>query len=238
MIIALVAMAALVGQDPARDVSQKVPPEMEALRVEFINGLLQYRELDTFQATIEHTDSSGLFPGEFTQSLKWRKGGRFELIVTKKSKFKPRRGEPGGLAPNYYGDGTVVVAVMPDGTRRTSPIVPDKGTSPGWEVSGGPIMSALFDTEVFRFYAKPPPNVQISFDAGRTTSWERTPVREIVVTMLNFGEVATGRMFFAVDGKEFVGQSFEMGRFRGKMVYRDQKRNEPLPETLGTPPAQ
>ena len=34
---------------------------------------------------LEHHDSSGLYPGRFTQTLRWRKGGRFELFGVPRS---------------------------------------------------------------------------------------------------------------------------------------------------------
>ena len=40
-----------------------------------------YRGLSSFSMRIEHEDSSGLYPGRYTQTLRWRRGGRFELRV-------------------------------------------------------------------------------------------------------------------------------------------------------------
>jgi beta-lactamase regulating signal transducer with metallopeptidase domain len=52
-----------------------------------------YQRLDSFSMRLRHQDSNGLFPGKFTQSLEWKKGGRFALKVTE-------RGE--AEVPDYY----------------------------------------------------------------------------------------------------------------------------------------
>ena len=85
------------------------PPTPQSVLKGAIN---HYKTLKSFSMTIQHSNSSGLFPGVYTQSLKWRKGDAFELLVTKKTDYQPTSERPGGVAPNYYcSDGATVTSV-------------------------------------------------------------------------------------------------------------------------------
>ena len=96
-----------------------------------------YTKHDTFQCTLVHDNSSGLFPGRYEQSLKWKKGGRFELKVTKPTTFTPREGNPGSVAPDFYSNGKEVTAAFTNRPWTQDEIQHDKNSMPGWEVSTG-----------------------------------------------------------------------------------------------------
>ncbi|HWA84184.1 MAG TPA: hypothetical protein VG820_12145, partial [Fimbriimonadaceae bacterium] len=113
---------------------------------DLLHALRNYQKLDSFSATVEHQDASGLYPGHYTENLKWRKDGRFELKTVQKSDFKPVEHNPGTIAPDWYCDGSYVAWIDSGMPKRTTPITPDPNTSPGWEVSGGPILSSLMKT--------------------------------------------------------------------------------------------
>lgn len=57
-----------------------------------------YQGLQSFSMRIEHQDSSGLYPGRYTQTQRWRKGGRFELLVSDQ-KLNPELPETLGNPP-------------------------------------------------------------------------------------------------------------------------------------------
>ena len=63
-----------------------------------------YRHLSSFSMRIEHQDSSGLFPGHYTQTLRWRHGGRFELRVVPPDHSR---------VPDYYADGRQILMIRP-----------------------------------------------------------------------------------------------------------------------------
>src|SRR5438874_2653083 len=121
-----------------------------------------YRHLSGFSMRIEHQDSSGLFPGRYTQTLRWRRDGRFELRVV----------SPGNRrVPDYYADGRQILMVRPGNVWSTEPLQPEPNTSPGWEVSGGAIMGWLQDTPSSRFFLSPPREMPIQCELGPRTSW-------------------------------------------------------------------
>jgi len=56
-------------------------PSFDAMAL-FFEVDKHYRGLESFSMNIEHHDSSGLFPGNYSQSLSWQKGKRFDLGVS------------------------------------------------------------------------------------------------------------------------------------------------------------
>lgn len=90
---------------------------------------------------IRHHGDSGLFPGDYEQKLQWRKGGVFDLVVTKKNPVMPS--SPGSICPDFHADGSKVVARKPDRSLQTEALEPAPNDSPGWEVSGGLIIGWL-----------------------------------------------------------------------------------------------
>ena len=76
----------------------------------------RYRSLSSFAMQIEHQDSSGLFPGRYTQTLKWRRGGHFELRVASKGNRR---------VPDYYADGKQVLSIQPGNVWMTGELMPD-----------------------------------------------------------------------------------------------------------------
>src|SRR5207247_1627536 len=87
-----------------------------------------YRSLSSFAMRVENQDGSSLFPGRYSQTLRWRRGGRFELRVTSKGNTR---------VPDYYADGKQVLSIRPGNVWITGELMPDANTMPGWEVSGG-----------------------------------------------------------------------------------------------------
>ncbi len=194
-------------------------------------------KLDSFAATLVHNDSSGLFPGAFTQELKWKKGGQFELLVTKPNKQKLVPDGLGGYAPNYYSNGTDVLSFWQGRAQATGSIKPDPGTSPGWEVSGGPIVSFLTDTGVSKFYKNPPEHIKLSFTWGERLKWQGEEVREVQMVMTQGDVTLPISMFLSKDAREFVGYEWETApKKAGWLHYTHRKENPSLPATLGAPP--
>jgi hypothetical protein len=195
-------------------------------------ALDHYRTLDRFQMTIRHHDSSGLFPGDYAQTLRWKKGGKFELVVSKpvSSANTPSR------APNYYANGREVVSVGPNGQRSTDEIVPSENTSPGWEVTGGPILGALQGTHMMKFLFNPPAGLTASYEFGGKSLWEGRPARTIVGTFRMGSSTETVHFYLAKDAPRLLAMMvFRNGKETGAR-YVDQKENPTLPESLGTPP--
>lgn len=193
-----------------------------------------YRSLDSFSMTIEHRDSSGLFPGRYTQSLKWRKGGRFELIVTKPSDYVPKADQPGGVAPDYYCDGKTVVSVHRTGERTSGSLRRDPNSTPGWEVSGGLILSWLVDGSIASNLANPPSGWKIETLPGPEKTWGDTKVRTLVLRFSQGSRSLEAQMYFSTQAPELLGMEWSSEGKPASVRYLDQKRNPPLPETLGS----
>ncbi len=202
--------------------------------LEFVRD--RYLALDSFSMTVRHKDSSGLFPGEYTQELRYLKPGRFELKVKSKSKFNPTEGLPGTLAPDYYCNGNTVASVRDKSVISTNPVTPEPNTMPGWEVAGGPILGWLMDSPNSKAYIDPPAGLKTTLRFGTRTKWQGEEVREILMMM---GESKTGLVVsFFIDrlGRRLVGFEWSPGGRTGFAHYSKQNINPKLPGSLGDPP--
>jgi len=187
-----------------------------------------YRHLSGFSMRIEHEDSSGLFPGRYTQTLHWRRGGRFELRVVSSDKRR---------VPEYYADGRQILMIRPGNVWSSEPLQPRPNTAPGWEVSGGPILGWLQDTPSSRFFLNPPREMAIHWELGPRASWHGRAVRELRAT-LPPPQPAPGFSLF-LDAQEPLligGESVANGKI-GWELYADQRVDPPLPASLGESPA-
>lgn len=222
------------AQTLVRDATQ---PAIEPARQLLSKALLRYRTLNRFSMNIQHQDSSGLFPGAYTQQLRWRRGGKFTLLVTSPASPKAER-----HAPNYYADGKRVVSDMPgNGQRFIDSIVPLPNTSPGWEVSGGLIVSVLQNTDTFRmFQGKTPLPAPVRFTFGPRSQWRGKNVREIVMhrTDASAQKDVPASFFVEPTGEAFYGVEWSPRKGTlGYAVYSNQKFNPALPPVLGKAPA-
>src|SRR2546426_457749 len=81
----MLAVASVIGVLPWRVAAQGAVGRASVLPLELLRQVRDhYRSLSSFAMRIEHQDSSGLYPGRYTQRLRWRRGGHFELLVTSK----------------------------------------------------------------------------------------------------------------------------------------------------------
>lgn len=195
---------------------------------------LTYRTLDSLSVTIEHHDSSGLFPGEYTQELKWKKGNRFELRVTSANPKNPT--SPGSRAPDYYCDGSQVTSVAPGTPRPPRPLNTDPNISPGYEVSAGVILSFLLDSPNVKLYLDPPAALGMKWSLGPATAWKGDRAKQLLLTVSREGQTVTGTFYYAESPLRMLGMEFKAPTQSGWMRYKDQKTNPKLPNTLGDPP--
>ena len=195
----------------------------------------RYRGFSSFSMTIEHKDSSGLFPGQYKQKLVWSKGGKFELTTTSSAGAGKNSNAAGRKAPNYYADGKSVVSVHPDGKRSSSGLVPDQNTSPSWEVSGGLILSWLQDTPAGKFIFNPPGDLKTSWAWGTEKSFRGLAAKEIVLTWGGTDHKAS--LYISPDENQLLGMVMERPGQKGWAVYKDQQSNPSVPKGLGIPPA-
>lgn len=208
-------------EDPAGDHEGPSPVELVAQVRD------HYRGLDSFAMRIEHRDSSGLYPGEYTQELRWRKGDKFTLKVIS-------RGNE--AVPDYHANGLELLTLRADGSSESGAIRPEPGVSPGWEVSGGFILSWLQDTLVGRMVLDPRPGLKMRWSYGPRKEWRSHAVREVVMTVTdprdrNGGGLKTS-LFVDPDGKRLIGvESSPTGR-PGWALYEDQRENRAAPDGL------
>lgn len=202
--------------------------------LEFVRD--RYLRLETFAMTIVHHESSGLYPGDFTQALLYRKGGRFMLKVLKPSSFVPKVDEPGALAPDFFSDGKNVVSRWTNKHTTTAKFDPDSQDMAAWEVAGGPILGWLAGTKTSKSYFDPPPPLKVTFRFGSRRTWRSDDVREIIVT---FGDPQRGLPFsFFVDPRasRLIGFEWTRSGIVGWAHYRDQRFDPELPADLGEAP--
>src|SRR5688572_23282979 len=181
MAVLFAAFALFALQNPAKDLLLEVRKH--------------YAGLKRFEATIVHHNSSGLFPGDYEQRLTWTGKNTFELIVTKRSGFKPVDGKTGWLAPDYRAKDGMVTSRRTDGSEDRSSVVPHPNTSPGWEVSGGPALMFLENTRGADFWFNPPSGFSIALSMGATQLWQERAVREIVADMKGQGQTLKVSIF-------------------------------------------
>jgi len=179
-----------------------------------------YASLKRFEATIEHHDDSGLFPGDYTQKLVWTGKGKFDIKVTKPSSYKPTQERPGGLAPDYRADGTTVTSAWADGRTSSDAVTPRENSSPGWEVSGGLAMSFLERTKIVDYLLDPPEQYKLTWSLGKATNWQDMEVRELIAEF--GGRDQKMHVYLEKSRPLFVGVRAEGGS-KGWMIYRDIK---------------
>lgn len=182
---------------------------------------------------LAHSDSNGLFPGEFQQSLAVR-GRRFELrAVPSASGAKP-------AVPDYYGNGEAVF-VYQGGEIFEEPLDYPETTMPPWEVLGGLALSAALDSNAFKALAKTREREpKWEWRSPEAADWFGEPARK-VQALQDDGEgtkrtVVTMYLHPSLDRLEgFSWPSGPAGK-TGYARYRDQELGVPLPATLGDPP--
>lgn len=202
--------------------------------LEFVRD--RYARLGSFQMTIQHHDSSGLYPGDYTQDLKVLVPGRFELKVLNKSRFEPKPDLPGGLAPDFYSDGAKVLAIRDKAVIHESALMPDENTMPGWEVAGGPILGWMMGTPTSKSYVDPPKNMKSTLRFGSKTQWRGEDVREIEMVIGDPQKGLHVSLFIDRLGQRLVGFEWSPQGKTGWAYYKNQHFNPRLPTSLGTAP--
>jgi hypothetical protein len=196
-------------------------------------AMKHYQSLSSFSATIESHDASGLFPGNFTQTLKWKKGNRFELVTVKKSDFVPAAGQSGLIVPDFLSNGKQVLVKQIDGMTEVRE--PDAGPNvlPGWEVAGSPVLGWLLKSRSSRMMFDPPSGTKFDFSFGDKKQWEGMAVREIVMIISQGDMKFRASMFLDSFGMHFVGHEYEESGKRRWQKQTEILENPNLPSTLG-----
>ena len=209
-----------------------------------------YRSLSSFSMQIVQHDSSGLYAGTYTQQLDWRRGtqtdgsgGQFSLrnLSPSNKALSEDFGNAHHAVPDFFANGSHVVTVEPSGkqTKEWEASVPN--FVPGWEVTGGLILSWLQKTPTGDIVSNPPPGMKIIWSIGPRTVWHGLKVREICGQISHEGQPGTniGSFFLGASSLVLVGQEGSNGEPGGKLgyaIYMHQQANPVLPATLGTAP--
>jgi hypothetical protein len=217
MISAIVCLIAIAPPATARDLLKEVRDH--------------YRGLTTFSMLIEHHNSSGLFPGEYNQKLRWRKGSKFDLVVT-----KCNPAEKDSKAPNYFVNGKEVLSIKADGSKDITAVEMEPNHSPGWEVSGGPILSWLQDATLSKILTDPPKGLTLEWSFGPGAEWRKIKSRELLGKVTQNGQSHTIRLYVNEREKTLVGIEFDFGAQKGHAFYTNQAFNPKLPEDVGAWP--
>ena len=196
----------------------------------FIKTLDNYSKLESFSAYLEHDNSSGLFSGKYHQHLDFKRGKGFKFVVTD---LKGDR--PDNVAPDYYCDGAQVS--IKGRNDRIVPINKDSNVAPGYEVTGGVVMTWLLDTPMKTMFAKPPEAFDLKFSWGKRTEWLGEKVEEVVITVTMAERTNSASYFLNPDHKHLVGNEWVRDGMKGTMVYKNQKDNPTVNEKGFVPPA-
>ncbi len=193
-----------------------------------------YRGHKSFSCTLVHHDSSGLFPGDYEQQLVWARGGRFELRVSKKADPKTLT-TPGMAAPDYYCDGKRVLVAGPGGSNRIEALG-QKNLMPGWEVSGGMILTWIMDTPNKSLFTSPPPGLDMKYSVEPEREWRGHRVMPILAKVSSGDETSSIWFYVSTDGKTYYGFDFRMKDYTGYSEVKDQAFDKPVPSDLGEGP--
>jgi len=241
---------------PARLQAASPPHDAETPQDMLTQVRDHYGSLSSFSMQITHQDSSGLYPGRYTQHLQWRRGTQVEgsrghfvlrnmspsnktlredLVTTNDGTQNAPR-----TVPDFLADGRHVRSLWPGGKQTTDWEAPQPNSVPGWEVTGGSILSWLQDTPTGRFYLTPPPGVTLQWSIGPRTLWRGQKVQELLAQVTNQGQTDTSSYFLSATSPTLVGFEWRTGKSGGGKIgyalYTNQKENPPLPTTLGNAP--
>lgn len=196
----------------------------------FFQAMDHYAKLDSFSAELVHDKSSGLFPGKYRQTFEFVKGKGFKLVVTGlKGGDRPK-----DIAPDYYCDGKDVTTIgHADGTR---PLNIDPNLSPGYEVTGGLIMTWLTNSPNMEMLRNPPQGIEFQFEWGKKETWHDQKVSEITIKV-QAGSVANSiDIYFDPERKHLIGDEYKAGEQTGWMEYKGQKDNPKIDAAGFKPP--
>lgn len=177
-----------------------------------LKGVIKhYQSLKTFSMSIEHSDSSGLFPGKYTQDFSYD-NGKFGLKVTSPKDTK---------VPNYTCDGKEVTTDR-EGSMSSVPLNTDPNIMPGWEVSGGLIVSWLMKTPSSNFLFAPPKGFSVVMSPGKRSKWLEIDVNEIVVQMSSDEETMSVMLYLSKDNQWLLGMEHTNKGSGGWVKYTKQ----------------
>lgn len=179
--------------------------------------IARYGGLRSFDATIIHHMDSGLFPGDYVQVLHWTKPTNFTLDVTKPSTAQ------GNRAGNFACDGSMVHTVGGSHPVSDRPLNADPNLLPGYEVSGGPILSWLLKSPSAKMFLDPPKGMTMSLSWGDPTTWHGVKVRVMNCATTSSAGSMTMQMFLNDRADEFLGYQFKENGTVKYLIYSDQK---------------
>jgi hypothetical protein len=183
-----------------------------------------YQSLPAYSARIEEQETSGFGIGGFSQTLRWRRGGRFELVVT--SDYQPN-------IPDLYGDGRYVLLIWPGNLWRAESLIPEPSQFAVWEQYGRPMLGWIENSPLSQHYFELPAEIPHEWSYGPRTFWQGQEVCELRRTVRGQPQ-ADLSLFVDPKNKLFVGWEAPTSR----RLISDQVLNPALPESLGESPVE
>lgn len=221
--------------------------DKDAAKKFLLNTVAQVQRAKSFEATIVHEDSNGLYPGRFTQKLRWQEKVGFDLVVVD-------RGTAPATLPNYFCRDGRVVSQFRDMRRTVQSAKPEPNTTPSWEVTGGlnltfinqsPLLDALFaepkpikssDKLQIPPDAKVPEIPVLTYRFGEARRWQGQSAKEIVASV-GGDNPYTFSIFVHPTGRYVLGmEASKKDGGVGRMEYKDIKVNGEMPSDLGVAP--
>lgn len=220
--IALIAAAVLSAQD-------------ESLKEVLAQVYNRYKSAKECQVTIQHIDSTTVYPGAYEQKLNWVDDHRFVLSVT-------RKGERAVDVPRWSCDGRDVIATFRNGTTIKDSRRQKREITPPWEMTAGILFSMLERTERAEMFFRKTATIKVP----KHLRMHYRGKEEVTVDSLEFGrgERATlleqdcfeieilitheevsyqiGSLILSADRKKLIGEKIIHHDRTGYRVYLDE----------------
>ena len=195
--------------------AQTPSPAKDAL----VKVMAHYQSLKLFDATLVHHNDSGLFPGDYVQSLSWEAPNSFSLKVTTPASGESHR------APDFTcTNGSIHTEGGTYPTRPDEPLNTDINTMPGYEVSGGPILSWLLKSPSANLVIDPPNGMTATYAWGQPGLWHNMDVKVIMMTWtVSKNNSQLVKLYLNPKGDELVGWQYQLNGKTGYLIYKNQK---------------
>ena len=195
----------------------------------------RYRTAKECRVTIQHLNSTSIYPGAYEQQLTWTDDRRFTLKVT-------RRGEGAVDVPRWESDGRNVTATLRNGTTIKAPRRQRRELTPPWEMSAGTLFSMLDQTDRAEMFFKKTAKIRVpkhlrhlyhgeevvavealELRQGSRASLGKRDCIEIEVLIKNDeSSEQIGSLLLSADKKRLIGEMIVYPDFSGYRVYLDE----------------
>lgn len=172
----------------------------------------RYRRFDSYTATVERDTKLKPYPGHYTQSIRWKGQGHFDLMASKKDQ---------ATTPSMWRVGSSGGATWP-GPLTESDVV--SFALPKFEASQNQVLAWLEASPDSDFLLNPPPGTRVTLSMGSATSWHDMAVRQIHAD-IDGRDMTAENVYVSADDRWLVGIEFFQKEPMGYLIYSNQREN-------------